>query len=161
SVLCSVGVLLSSFFFFQAEDGIRDFHVTEVQTCALPILGTKPTYSNSTNNSIIYRSTTGTAGSWQVINLNTTGQVELAVAPSNPDVVYALLEDEGTVANIIKTTNEGATWETLNKPVDADTGIPDDDFSRGQAWYDLTAAVNPTNENEIIVGAIDLFRSGN
>src|SRR5690606_41068705 len=35
-------LLLSSFcrfffFFFQAEDGIRDFHVTGVQTCALPI----------------------------------------------------------------------------------------------------------------------------
>src|SRR5690606_40857633 len=29
---------LSVFFFFQAEDGIRDFHVTGVQTCALPIL---------------------------------------------------------------------------------------------------------------------------
>src|SRR5215475_15274691 len=28
------------FFFFQAEDGIRDFHVTGVQTCALPILET-------------------------------------------------------------------------------------------------------------------------
>src|SRR6266700_3397182 len=25
------------FFFFQADDGIRDFHVTGVQTCALPI----------------------------------------------------------------------------------------------------------------------------
>src|SRR5690606_40255068 len=29
--------LILSFFFFQAEDGIRDFHVTGVQTCALPI----------------------------------------------------------------------------------------------------------------------------
>src|SRR5688572_31326864 len=27
----------SSFFFFQAEDGIRDLTVTGVQTCALPI----------------------------------------------------------------------------------------------------------------------------
>src|SRR5690606_40730883 len=26
-------------FLFQAEDGIRDFHVTGVQTCALPIAG--------------------------------------------------------------------------------------------------------------------------
>src|SRR5205807_6164633 len=26
-----------SFFFFQAEDGIRDYKVTGVQTCALPI----------------------------------------------------------------------------------------------------------------------------
>src|SRR5690606_323435 len=28
-------------FFFQAEDGIRDFHVTGVQTCALPIWAVK------------------------------------------------------------------------------------------------------------------------
>src|SRR5438067_4552904 len=28
------------FFFFQAEDGIRDRNVTGVQTCALPILST-------------------------------------------------------------------------------------------------------------------------
>src|SRR5256886_5467354 len=31
--------LISSFFFFQAEDGIRDLTVTGVQTCALPICG--------------------------------------------------------------------------------------------------------------------------
>src|SRR5690606_40907482 len=31
------GASLFFFFFFQAEDGIRDFHVTGVQTCALPI----------------------------------------------------------------------------------------------------------------------------
>src|SRR2546429_9598215 len=29
---------MSTFFFFQAEDGIRDVAVTGVQTCALPIL---------------------------------------------------------------------------------------------------------------------------
>src|SRR5690606_40494502 len=30
-------VFVIYYFFFQAEDGIRDFHVTGVQTCALPI----------------------------------------------------------------------------------------------------------------------------
>src|SRR3989475_6793082 len=30
------------FFFFQAEDGIRDLTVTGVQTCALPIWGDSP-----------------------------------------------------------------------------------------------------------------------
>src|SRR5690606_39737751 len=34
-------------FFFQAEDGIRDFHVTGVQTCALPIY-----FVNKTANKI-------------------------------------------------------------------------------------------------------------
>src|SRR6266496_3701691 len=31
-------VMTFCFFFFQAEDGIRDLYVTGVQTCALPIL---------------------------------------------------------------------------------------------------------------------------
>src|SRR5690606_40345937 len=32
-----LAVVSHNLFFFQAEDGIRDFHVTGVQTCALPI----------------------------------------------------------------------------------------------------------------------------
>src|SRR2546430_13085003 len=36
-VLHEVGHLVVLFFFFQAEDGIRDLTVTGVQTCALPI----------------------------------------------------------------------------------------------------------------------------
>src|SRR5256885_5499958 len=36
---CGTAVMFL-FFFFQAEDGIRDYKVTGVQTCALPILST-------------------------------------------------------------------------------------------------------------------------
>src|SRR2546429_5796604 len=36
-----MNVCLYFFFFFQAEDGIRDVAVTGVQTCALPILLTR------------------------------------------------------------------------------------------------------------------------
>src|SRR5256885_9852160 len=44
SVLC-----LIFFFFFQAEDGIRDYKVTGVQTCALPIFpsGDRPARAHS------------------------------------------------------------------------------------------------------------------
>src|SRR3712207_1535662 len=45
------------FFFFQAEDGIRDIGVTGVQTCALPIFAT-----NSKPNS-----------TWTLSNIFTTG----------------------------------------------------------------------------------------
>src|SRR5207253_7700218 len=44
---------LVCFFFFQAEDGIRDGHVTGVQTCALPIYerrGLLPLPRRSANN---------------------------------------------------------------------------------------------------------------
>src|SRR5438046_8898838 len=37
-----------SFFFFQAEDGIRDWSVTGVQTCALPISSRMPSLRAST-----------------------------------------------------------------------------------------------------------------
>src|SRR2546430_12307840 len=41
ATLCATArVLRSVFFFFQAEDGIRDLTVTGVQTCALPICRT-------------------------------------------------------------------------------------------------------------------------
>src|SRR5690349_23675325 len=38
------------FFFFQAEDGIRDLYVTGVQTCALPIF----IYSNETRAKLVF-----------------------------------------------------------------------------------------------------------
>src|SRR3989454_8862422 len=37
SLVFRVVILTVLFFFFQAEDGIRDYKVTGVQTCALPI----------------------------------------------------------------------------------------------------------------------------
>src|SRR2546430_8328401 len=40
-VLVSVLRTRTIFFFFQAEDGIRDLTVTGVQTCALPIYATR------------------------------------------------------------------------------------------------------------------------
>src|SRR2546430_5283058 len=39
-------VICVFFFFFQAEDGIRDLTVTGVQTCALPILCNTVAYAN-------------------------------------------------------------------------------------------------------------------
>src|SRR5207302_8377295 len=49
-------------FFFQAEDGIRDFHVTGVQTCALPIFilagGLAATFAESISmGAVAYTST--------------------------------------------------------------------------------------------------------
>src|SRR3989475_11836237 len=35
--MCACVIIVCFFFFFQAEDGIRDLTVTGVQTCALPI----------------------------------------------------------------------------------------------------------------------------
>src|ERR1039457_1966141 len=39
--VCGLRVVVPVFFFFQVEDGIRDYKVTRVQTCALPISVTR------------------------------------------------------------------------------------------------------------------------
>src|SRR5204862_4151442 len=51
------GLLLILFFFFQAEDGIRDLYVTGVQTCALPIFvaTARSTASETTSCSVARR----------------------------------------------------------------------------------------------------------
>ena len=46
-------MLIKFFFFFQAEDGIRDWSVTGVQTCALPISMTPTGLETSGRNSDI------------------------------------------------------------------------------------------------------------
>src|SRR5690606_41183620 len=61
--------------FFQAEDGIRDFHVTGVQTCALPIC----TVSTASGREIGYGralvATSGTPGSADVDDSHGSGRV--------------------------------------------------------------------------------------
>ncbi|MFZ4798158.1 MAG: fibronectin type III domain-containing protein, partial [Bacteroidia bacterium] len=111
----------------------------------------------------ILTSTNGTT--WTVSNTTTVtngdGRVELACAPSDSNYVYAVIEDNSEVSTMKKTTNVGASWTTINLPVDADVDIPSTDFSRGQAWYDLIMAVDPNNSSIVLVGGVDLFRSTN
>src|SRR5690606_40255677 len=56
--------LLLLFFFFQAEDGIRDFHVTGVQTCALPILA-EPVHPGSPAAAAAHSAQCGSGRPWE------------------------------------------------------------------------------------------------
>lgn len=115
----------------------------------------------------VYRSTTGNTGTWSKLNTGTNGfpttgiqRIELACAPSNAQVAYAAVQDGAyALLNIYKTTDGGATWVTCSKPDDADGGIPASDFTRGQAWYDFSLAVDPNNSNNVVAGGVDLFKT--
>ncbi len=122
-------------------------------------IGTTDNPYNGEGGGTILFSTDGE--SWTVMTERNGTRVELACAPSNADFVYALIENNGKVEEVIKTTNGGNNWSTVSEPNDADEGIPAEDFSRGQAWYDLIIAVDPNDENSAIAGAIDLFKTTN
>jgi len=101
---------------------------------------------------------------WTVSNTTAVtsgwGRVEIACAPSNASVVYAMIEDASSLASIKTTTSSGTSWsQMLTIPGDADPGISGSDFTRGQAAYDLILAVDPNNASTVICGGIDLFKS--
>src|SRR5205807_9960734 len=53
-------------FFFQAEDGIRDYKVTGVQTCALPISGAPFTYRGGDRPSFAWVEVENWASTWEL-----------------------------------------------------------------------------------------------
>jgi PKD repeat protein len=90
----------------------------------------------------------------------TAERIEIACAPSNSNYLYGLCENSSELGAVIRTTDGGITWTAASEPDDADTGIPNTDFTRGQAWYDLTLAVDPNNPLRLFVGGVDLFVTG-
>lgn len=103
----------------------------------------------------------GTSTTWKDITPTGTWQrIELAVAPSNPAIIYALLEGAGDgIGAIKKSVDTGATWVDLTIPAWCNQGANSSDFTNGQAFYDLIAQVDPNNPNTVIIGGIDLLKS--
>ena len=85
-------------------------------------------------------------------------RVEMAASSTDPNKIYLLIQT-GTVQ--IKLTTDGfdTTPTTLPLPVDAGASVPANDFTRGQAFYNLMIAVDPNDDKIVYVGGIDAFRS--
>ena len=106
----------------------------------------------------IFRSSNGTT-----FNLERTipnaDRTQIAVSSTNSEKVFVLAEGNNTTPIIMEKTEDGFTTSiTMNLPNDADTGIPSNDFTRGQAYYDLMLEVDPNNDQIIYAGGIDLFK---
>ncbi|MCE7996710.1 MAG: PKD domain-containing protein [Roseivirga sp.] len=98
-------------------------------------------------------------------------RIEIAVAPSNANVIYAVAEGGSGNQDVewFKRSDDGGeTWTDLTIPLqitinqqtgDCESGPSH--FTRGQAFFDLILAVHPTDENIIIAGGVDLHKSSN
>lgn len=109
-------------------------------------------------NGQAYFSTNG-GSTWQVATHSRpwTGRVELAYALRNPSVVYASVANAS--GEIWRSKDGGRNYEPM-KTLTAD-GDPAE-YLGTQGWYDnVVWAGDPTNENLVIVGGIDLWKSTN
>src|SRR5882672_2640391 len=114
---------LTSFFFFQAEDGIRDHCVTGVQTCALPIscpeYGPTPVATNINHESNSPRASAFSGRNFPVFSarynritlLSTLGILclfQLSSAPRRPTDRAGPLSE---VRNGARARNADAQWQ--------------------------------------------------
>ena len=100
----------------------------------------------------IWKSTDG-GGSWTHLtnglpSPDQIGRTSLAIAPSNPSVIYALSADDGEgVLGVFRSDDGGASWEDK-------TGDHFDD--EDQMSYGNTIAVHPKNPDHVLCGGVDL-----
>jgi photosystem II stability/assembly factor-like uncharacterized protein len=104
------------------------------------------TLINGGPESTIYKSTDG-GDTWRKVNAGLPGgdlgRIGLAIAPSNADIVYAIVEATAGKSGFYRSTNQGESWHRQGKYV---TGSPQ---------YYQEIVVDPKNENRIY--ALDTY----
>ncbi|HEY7281104.1 MAG TPA: hypothetical protein VID47_05855 [Actinomycetota bacterium] len=99
-------------------------------------------FDTSASNGI-WRTTTATAGTPAFTHITLSTDVfntRIATGPGNTALVGA---ETDTVGKAFVSTNGGATF-----PTTASTG----DFCRGQCWYDVAPAIDPSNAQRMLLG---------
>ncbi len=113
-------------------------------------------YASTSNR--IYKSDNGDASSWLDLSTITNfprsaNRIEMAVSPSNPEIIYLIGASGGAATQVYRTQTGGENWQKLGFV--GGNG----DFTNGQAWYDLDIAVDPFNPQHVIAAGVPIFRS--
>jgi hypothetical protein len=140
-------------------------------------VGTRPNASGQ-GAATLLNSDYGTQGSWSVNdtylteiendpNYNIPGRVVLAPAPSDANIVYALIASGFTNSvnnfnyfycnHILRSADKGDTWTKKTLPWDLTSGS---NFAT-IAWHALDIAVDPNNPESLYIGGLDMHKSDN
>src|SRR5215467_15525279 len=97
------------FFFFQAEDGIRDYKVTGVQTCALPICPQQPMVAVYDANGRVGEGRIWPQGARSVRIIRTAMTRDRGILAGG----WAMLQNGTTPGYLAKTDRQGNTIESV------------------------------------------------
>ncbi|PNQ74628.1 glycosyl hydrolase [Hanstruepera neustonica] len=86
-----------------------------------------------------------------------SSRIVIDVTPDNPNVVYLLSAGgSSSFQGLYKSTNQGEDFTLV-----ANQGSVGDIFESTQAWYDMAMSVSDTNEDEVYVGVLNIWRTMN
>jgi len=105
----------------------------------------------STDAGATWNASNGSGGN--ALPASNLGRAALAIAPSNPSVLYTAIANESSsdLLGMYKSVDAGASWTQLaNAP----------DFCATQCWYDIVLAVSPTNPNFVVAGGVYTYHPG-
>lgn len=109
--------------------------------------------------------TVGNSGTWTDVTPSGTFQrIQLACSATNNNKIYAIMQGSGSSIGGIRVTSDGGTsWTNIDNTTSwCNQGVSSGtDFSNGQAWYDLTIAVKPDDDQTVFVGGVDLMTTTN
>ncbi|HRQ66080.1 MAG TPA: hypothetical protein PKZ76_14670 [Xanthomonadaceae bacterium] len=90
------------------------------------------------------------------------GRIELAVAPSNTSVIYAM-GSHATANNVLgvwRSDNSGDSWvQTATTSSVQANGCSNSAGGGGQMWYDANLLVDPNDAQRVLLSGVDLYRS--
>lgn len=154
------GATWNNILFINNESGIIDLMMSTSNSQILYAAGWNRIRSNQESlitgqAAKIYKTTNGGV-SWTILTgglpQGDMSRIGLAMSGTNPNVLFASYVDTTLqLEGIYKSTNAGVTWNpvpTFNLPGNVMGGF---------GWYFGKIAVNPTDDNEIYVLAIDLY----
>lgn len=114
-------------------------------------------YVSASGQTLQFVNTSGTATNQIPKGL---GRLEFAIAPSDPDYVYALAADAtGALKNVYQSTDKGANWAKMIESVSTQfspfgNGV---DYSSRLGIYCNVIRVFPDNPEHILLGGYNLF----
>ncbi len=95
---------------------------------------------------------------------NTIARMQIEISKSDPSTIYGVIYQSGSgpyngITRAYKSTNGGNSWNQIS------AGTPLGGYSGtgwyDQGWYDLCIAVNPSDDQQVFIGNVELHQTLN